>query len=292
MHSFLGSVGFSKLSELEDQDRLIQDVLTHFDYKNIAANAYGRTFVEISKEFAADCGITVCGEYDKENLFHIEYYYPYYWGSQVTSYESVSVNKHLSNESFAAACDDLRTGSTLIFYLTNAAEYLRISGKENLEDLQTSVSISALARSGAVLLPVAPSQKPHALDPREIEEKNDLVEAAQNGDTDAIESLTMEDMDTYTMLSRRVRHEDVYSIVNTYLMPYGMECDLYNIMGEITGFRSTKNYATEETLYQISLLCNEIPLDVCINADNLEGEPEVGRRLKAVVWMQGRVSLS
>ncbi|MCI6796125.1 MAG: DUF3881 family protein [Lachnospiraceae bacterium] len=290
MHSFLGSVGFSKLSDLEDQDKLLQDVLTHFDYKNISVNEYGRTFAEISKEFAEDCGITVCGEYDRNKLFHFEYYYPYFWGSQITSYESVSVNKHLSDESYAAACDDLRTGTTLIFYLTNTAEYFRISKDRKDGDLQTSVSVSALAKSGSVLLPVVPEQKPHALDPRELEEKNDLVEAAQNGDEDAIESLTMEDMDTYTMLSRRVRHEDVYTIVNTYLMPYGMECDLYNIMGEINAFKTVRNYVTGEKLYQISILCNEIPMDVCINEKDLEGEPEVGRRFKAIVWLQGKIN--
>ena len=187
-------------------------------------------------------------------------------------------------------CDDLRTGTTLIFYLTNTAEYFRISKDRKDGELQTSVSVSALAKSGSVLLPVVPEQQPHALDPRELEEKNDLVEAAQNGDEDAIESLTMEDMDTYTMLSRRVRHEDVYTIVNTYLMPYGMECDLYNIMGEINAFKTVRNYVTGEKLYQISILCNEIPMDVCINEKDLEGEPEVGRRFKAIVWLQGKIN--
>jgi hypothetical protein len=100
----------------------------------------------------------------------------------------------------------------------------------------------------------------------------------------------MEDMDTYTMLSRRIRHEDVYTIVNTYLMPYGMECDLYNIMGEINAFKTVRNYVTGEKLYQISILCNEIPMDVCINEKDLEGEPEVGRRFKAIVWLQGKIN--
>ena len=46
-----------------------------------------------------------------------------------------------------------------------------------------------------------------------------------------MESLTMEDIDMYTMISRRIQHEDVYSIVDTYLMPYGIECDQYSLMG-------------------------------------------------------------
>ena len=44
----------------------------------------------------------------------------------------------------------------------------------------------------------------------------------------------MEDMDTYSMISRRIVREDIFTIVDSYFMPYGMECDQYNVMGEIT----------------------------------------------------------
>ena len=61
--------------------------------------------------------------------------------------------------------------------------------------------------------------------------------AAKNGDEEAMESLTIEDMDTYSMISQRVENEDVYSIVDSYFMPYGMECDLYNIHGRNPGMQ-------------------------------------------------------
>jgi len=32
-------------------------------------------FAEFSKEYAYDCGITVCGEIDENNRFQMEYYY-------------------------------------------------------------------------------------------------------------------------------------------------------------------------------------------------------------------------
>ena len=35
------------------------------------------------------------------------------------------IERHADKESFAGACDDLRIGVTLIFYLQNAAEYLQ-----------------------------------------------------------------------------------------------------------------------------------------------------------------------
>ena len=105
-----------------------------------------------------------------------------------------------------------------------------------------------------------------------------------------MESLTMEDIDIYTMISRRIRHEDVYSIVDSYLMPYGIECDQYNLMGEITECSTTVNSLTGEKLYQLGITTNDIPLDICVNEKDLYGIPEVGRRFKGVVWLQGLIN--
>ena len=99
----------------------------------------------------------------------------------------------------------------------------------------------------------------------------------------------MQDIDAYSMVSRRIQHEDVYTIVDSYLIPYGLECDLYNIMGDITDCNTVRNSMTGETVYQLGLNCNDIPMDVCINKNDLMGEPAVGRRFKGIVWMQGGV---
>ena len=99
----------------------------------------------------------------------------------------------------------------------------------------------------------------------------------------------MEDIDAYSMISRRIQYEDVYSIVDSYLIPYGLECDLYNILGDITDVDTFRNSMTQETIVRLGLNCNDIPLDVCINESDLLGEPAVGRRFKGIVWLQGKV---
>lgn len=113
--------------------------------------------------------------------------------------------------------------------------------------------------------------------------------AAKNGDEEAMESLTIEDMDTYAMISQRVENEDVYSIVDSYFMPYGMECDLYNIMGEILDCTRVQNILTGDSIYEMRICCNDIEMDVCINENDLLGEPLRGRRFKGIVWLQGNV---
>ena len=292
MHEFLRSIGFSDLTDLDDQDSLLQDVLIHYDFKKVVRMENGRQFAELSREYAPDIGITICGEYDRENLFRMEYYFPYFHGAQVTTYDHVGIEQHIRTTSFAVACDDIRVGTTLIFYLTNAAENLESLAKGLPLPKTTPVAISALADSGVILLPVIKDQKKARIDSKKREQQNSLLEAAQKGDEEAIEDLTLQDIDTYSMISRRIQHEDVYTIVDSYVIPYGLECDLYNIMGEITDCNTVRNAITGEVVVQLGLNCNDIPMDVCINRADLMGEPEVGRRFKGIVWMQGNVDFS
>ena len=148
---------------------------------------------------------------------------------------------------------------------------------------------SGLAKKGTILLPVM------EVDEEEQQKKNDaadrgrLIAAARNGDEEAMESLTIEDMDTYSMISQRVQNEDIYSIVDTYFIPYGMECDLYNIMGRILEVNKVHNTDTGDSVYEMRILCNSLELDICINENDLLGVPQAGRRFKGIVWLQGYV---
>ena len=120
--------------------------------------------------------------------------------------------------------------------------------------------------------------------------RNQLIAAARKGDEDAIESLTLEDMDIYSTISKKILTEDVFSLVDTYFMPYGVECDQYSVLGEITEISLRKNRITHEEIYVLRLSCNDLEFDVCINKNDLYGEPQIGRRFKGVIWMQGYIN--
>ena len=81
----------------------------------------------------------------------------------------------------------------------------------------------------------------------------------------------MEDMDTYSMISQRIVTDDIFSIVDSYFMPYGIECDQYSVMGEILDFMTFKNIITGEEICQLTLDCNDMQFDVCINKNDLLG---------------------
>ena len=289
MHSYLKSIGFSEIGGKKEVDKILKDVVNNYDEKVVVEDRPNHLLAELSKIYGCDFGITVCGEYDENNEFQMEYYFPYFRGTGIATQEEVMIEKHAGKESFAGAIDDVRVGVTIIFYLQNAGAYLTERSHGTYAGGAYPVTLAALAKEGKILLPVKKDENQEIKEKENSVNRSRMIAAARNGDEEAMENLTMEDIDTYSMISGRISNEDLYSIVDTYFMPYGMECDLYNVMGEITDFSRVRNIATDERIYELRISCNDLDLDICINKNDLIGEPEVGRRFKGVIWLQGNV---
>ena len=86
---------------------IIGDTVRNYDEKVAVENHPDGIFVEYSKNYGCDCGITVCGQYDEYHRFHVEYYFPFFRGTGITTQEQVTVERHLDKEAYAGACDDL-----------------------------------------------------------------------------------------------------------------------------------------------------------------------------------------
>lgn len=289
MHSYLRAIGFSDISKKEMKE-IIKDIIQNYDEKMIVEEENNRVFAEISKSFGYDCGITVCGEYDENDEFQQEYYFPYFRGTGITTREDVVIERRSEKECFSGACDDVRIGVTLIFYLANAGKYLNEKYKNSSDYKRTTVTLSGLSTEGRILLPIRKNMEQIERDHQVTRKREQLIHEARNGNEEAMENLTMEDMDTYSMISRRIVNEDVFSIVDSYFMPYGMECDRYNVMGEIVELVETENELTGEKLYEMTINCNEVQFDICMNQQDLMGEPQVGRRFKGIIWLQGNLN--
>ena len=289
MHNYLKAIGFSKIKKRSEIRELIRDVVKNYDEKLTVEDHEDGVFAEFSKNYGCDCGITVCGQYDENNKFYPEYYFPFFRGTGITTLESVVVERHAEKESFAGACDDLRIGVTLIFYLQNAAEYMLESKKYSFMQENVPLTLSALASEGKILLPVQKDKEAVKVEREMAKNRSNLIAAARNGDEEAMESLTMEDMDTYSMISQRIVTDDVFTIVDSYFMPHGIECDQYNVMGEILEYTMFKNILTGEDICQLTIESNDMQFDVCINKADLLGEPAIGRRFKGLIWLQGQM---
>lgn len=288
MHKYLRSVGFSNIRSRKEMQEIIQDVINTYDEKSVVENHPDGVFVEYSKNYGCDCGIKVCGQYDEENEFHVEYTFPFFRGTGITTQEHVVIERLAEKEAYAGASDDLRVGVTLIFYLQNPAEYMLEKYKGNFQETQP-VTLTALAREGKILFPVQKDKEEVKVERELTKNRNNLIAAARNGDEEAMENLTMEDMDTYSMISERIVTDDIFTIVDSYFMPHGIECDQYSIMGEILECVTFKNILSGEEICQMTLECNDLRFDVCINRKDLIGEPQAGRRFKGLVWLQGEL---
>ena len=290
MHKYMRAIGFSKLESRKRLQELLAETIINADRRGITKNQENQILGEFCKDFAESVGIAVCGEFDDEQRFTYEYYFPYLNGTGITSYEDVSVERHADKESYAGVCDDMKVGISLIFYLKNKIPYIKVQTENRLPIRGTSLTLSALSVDGTIMLPIQKDEEQVQRVKQAAATRSTLMAAARKGDEDAIETLTLEDMDMYTTISRRIHKEDIFSLVDTYFMPYGVECDQYSVLGEITGMRCVKNPMTEEEVYILTLCCNELSFDICINAMDLYGEPSVGRRFKGVIWLQGKIN--
>ena len=231
-------------------------------------------------------GIVMMGEMDEEGAFQCEYYYPYLNSPDVSSTTDCSIQRHTEKETYAGLLDEYRVGISLIFYLENCFEY-RERKAMRMPRTAESVNLTGLAIEGKVLLPLHKTRKQIEMAKVAARDRNNLLEAAKKGDEDAMETLTIEDIDLYSQVSRRAMKEDLYSIIDSCFMPCGIECDQYSVIGEIKEIRKIKNKYTNEEIYWLNLECSDLNFVICINGKDLLGEPAVGRRFKGQIWMQG-----
>ena len=290
MHRFLRAIGFSKIKTREEFNNLIKKALDNpvASYYNLYKDdvVYGDKYFKVGNNM----GLVVCGDIDSKDEFVWEYAFPCFEPSTISTNSRSSVDRQASRVAFSGICEDNKIGVTIIYYLINRIDYMKesLSGKESLNGV--SVSFSALSDKGTIMMPLAKDILAKQKGGKKIKNRDKLIEAARQGDEKAIESLTIDDIDVYSTLSRRIKEDDLYTIVDTYFMPYGVECDLYSVMGEIEEINEVKNSVTDEIVYQMAISCNGMHIDVCINKEDLFGEPAVGRRFKGTIWLQGQLN--
>lgn len=290
MHKYLRAIGFSKIKSRKEYEELIRICANESTNRSYISNDDDSMLAVFSKDFAPGMGISICGEYDENNHFSYDYSFPYLIGEEISSYADLVIERHAGQISFGGVCDDVNVGVSLIFYLQNMIPYIQILNRDELPLMGTSLTLSALSNKGSIMMPLKKNEKQMQKATKQNISRRKLLEAARKGEMDAIESLTLEDMDTYSAISKKIQKTDIFTLVDTYFMPYGIECDQYSILGEILAYELVKNQITEEEIYKMSLLCNGLKFNLCINKKDLFGEPEKGRRFKGYIWLQGFIN--
>ncbi len=288
MHGYMRSIGFRNIGRSE-LSAIFHDAMRHPDYSDTALDSEGYEYSELRKEVVSGMGIAFRGTYDENDRFVMDYYFPYRQANALSTYIEVEMVKESDRESFLGICEEPRLGVDLVFFVQDMMVVLE-SDQRNTQKVDFGgVRLSGLASSGKILLPIERTEQVKAVGKEASSRRQELVAAARVGDQDAFEQLTLDDMDIYNSIARRIGSEDVLSLVNTYFMPNGIESDKYSVLGEIMDIRKILNHYTMEALFIMTLNCNDMVFEVCINERDLLGEPAIGRRFKGDIWMQGRV---
>ncbi|MDD6572151.1 MAG: DUF3881 family protein [Thermoflexaceae bacterium] len=289
MHLYLKSIGFSGINSSSRENRFIRKIIKEAIASGQVKYNEDAGIGVIMAGFGRDFGICIKGSYNGRDKFSMEYYYPYLLSDCVSNIEELSIERHADKDSYAIVCDEVKAGVTLIFYLQNIFDYYNYKAKSE-SICGRSISLSGLSLSGKILLPLIKNDRQIQKIKKDALVRNNLIAAARNGDEEAMENLTIEDLDTYSQISRRVMREDIYSIVDSTFMPYGVECDQYSVIGEILDYSYETNTYTGEEVCIMVLDCNDIIIKTAINQKDLIGEPEVGRRFKGSMWISAQVN--
>ncbi len=76
LHKYLRAIGFSELKDRVKLKEILTDAIMNSDRRAYTMNTENIMLGEFCKDFAADIGIAVCGEFDEEDKFIYDYYYP------------------------------------------------------------------------------------------------------------------------------------------------------------------------------------------------------------------------
>lgn len=292
MHMFIDAIGFGHVYSRPDLERLACLIQESPTSQKMVELESGMVYGEIRKDFAPGMGLALVGEYDTEHTFHMTHYFPYYNSVHTLHERELTINHRVDTDSFTVMTEDFRLGVSLIFFLTNPIDYLIFRKNDQTVQVSPAMHLCALSTKGTILLGCQSDTSNTKKPSRRYQRQAHLMKEAMQGNPEAINQLTLNELDLYATISRRIQSEDLYSIVTTTFYPFGSESDTYSMIGTIQQVKELKNSLSNEEIYVLTVNCNDLPFDILINKRRLTGIPAPGCRFKGNVWLQGQVDFS
>lgn len=292
MHKYLRAIGFSNIERKNEAKELIEDIILRPSYFNQYNFGKDAALHQCDKYYDSRIGISILGEWNDYEMPDVDYVAPFLLTEDITTREPVEVEPLSEREGFLGLCEDSRVEISLIFNVQNVVEVKKELDKNEKSKAETSVSLFGLSLGGKILFPVTKNKDQIENTKKQNANRNNLVALARQGDEQAMESLTLSDIDTYTDIARRIVKEDVFSLVDSFFMPFGIETDKYSVLGEIVNVNKPVNPVTGEELYLLRVVVSDMEFDICMNKTDLLGEPEIGRRFKGNIWLQGIINFN
>lgn len=293
MNSYLRTIGFSSLQKRRDEKKLLDTMIQNPDRVVSIQVDEESSLTMLEKRLGKNpCyGVRFYGDYDENKNFQTECYIPFVENGNISSTDTCNFTKMAGSDVLIGCCDDYRMGLSLIFTVSNFFDVLRYRCVYKKEPQVKAICLSGMCTEAKVLFPIEKTVQQREESQVAALQRINWMKAAKQGDKDALESLTLDDMNTYNVVSKRIMNEDLYSVIDSFFIPVGVECDQYQMMGDIVECREFINGITHEEMYAFIINANDVDMDVYVNKKDLLGEPVAGRRLKCNMWLQGEVVL-
>jgi hypothetical protein len=272
-----------------DKMNLLADIIDKASYRAFLQNAEDDEYLfsEMRMDLGDGYGVMLTGNFCGEQEFEFESLIPFVENPGISTYEESSVETRTDGASYAGLCDDLNVGAPIIYRLLNGVEFLR-SGAQEIDLIPgVPLSLSGLSVEGTVMLPIYKTEQERRAARDIASRRRRTMSKARQGDQNAMNDLNTEERNTFTILYDRMDQEDLFTLVDTYFIPTGVECDLYSIVAEIRSCEMTVNPITLDQVCVLTLAIDELSFTIAINQKDLLGEPLPGRRFKGIVWLQG-----
>lgn len=317
MNTYLRAIGFSKI---EDTEELNEFFSKNLEEKYLVANVTGgdRIIGQYNIGVTQNAGIAFIGEHPEREHVLCDYYFPYAMSHTPFAIDECLVRRYRDRDAYLGIVDDAPLGFSLVFYLTNPVLYNSFvkSGKEYYVK---NIYLAGLSIGGVIILPLEDEESDASSadvlsdnydatnefdNPDDVsldEKKNnyinfnsddikqDMINHPLNDKEFAKRKMEQLDLLLDNLLVRSQK-EDLFSIVHTTISPAdSLECDEYDIIGDIISCTQKVNVWTDEVIWDLKVKALDIIINVFINAEDLVGEPMAGRRFKGQIWLQGEI---
>ena len=288
MHQYFRAVGFSNLKSLHQLDQVQKELRHNPDRRIVVSRSLFTSLVQLDKEYGDGIGISVIGEMNAEGEFLIEHSFPFVTPGNYVYSDEVHVDQLNDRSGYYGMIDNINL--SVIFSLINIATLTDHQWRQPLP-ATLSVRLSGLCLGADILLPLMKTEQDLQYESDRMRDELATIHLIRHGNQELLNKMMMREMDMKDTIDHRIDTEDVLSIVDSSMIPSGLQSDVYDIIGTILNVNLVQNRKTGEEVYLLDVACLYYVIRIAVNKQDLLGKPEIGRRFRGVTWLQGEAIL-
>lgn len=287
MNNYLRAIGFSKTKSLQQLEQLRHEVRINPDHRTIAGKSLRQSAVQLDKSFGdGGIGMSIVGEMNSEGQFFEEHYFPYVAPGNYVFHDELIVEDHPTMNAYLGVIDNVNL--SVIFFIQNIAYVNGLLWNDRLP-LKMNIALSGLSTEGTILLPQLKTREERSYELMKRRQEQIHIRNFRAGKTEDLDYFLENDQEQRNIQENRLSSEDILSIVESSIIPFSTESNVFDLIGTIISVNETKNSRSGEEIYLLDIECIYYVIRIAINKKDLMGEPSPGRRFRGITLLQGAV---